>query len=145
MSIPTKFNPHARRKARRLLLQALYQWEIAAQTITEIAAQYAEDENMPKADGAYFQELLQAIPAEQATLDAQLQPLLDRPIAELDPVELTLMRIAAYELAQRLEIPYRVVISEAVDLAKKFGGTDGHKYVNGVLDQLAKKLRIHEE
>jgi len=141
MSNPNKVNPHARRKARRLLLQAIYQWQIANQALTEIALQYNDDENMPKADAAYFHELLRNIPAKCEQLDEQLTPFLDRPIVELDPIELAVMRIGAYELCERLEIPYKVVINEAIELAKTFGAADGYKYVNGVLNQLAQKIR----
>jgi N utilization substance protein B len=136
-----KVNPHKRRKARRLALQAIYQWQIARQSLTEIALQYNEDENMPKSDGAYFHELLQNIPPHCEALDAEFLPFLDRPAAELDPIELAILRMGAYELITRLEIPYRVVINEAVELAKLFGAEDGYKYVNGILNQLARKVR----
>jgi len=144
MSSKNKFNPQARHKARRLLLQALYQWQLAQQPITEIAVQFAQDENMAKADSAYFQELLRAISAQCQTLDQQFEPFLDRPLQELDPIELTILRLGTYELVQRLEIPYRVVINEAVELAKTFGAEEGHKYVNGILDQVAQRVRSAE-
>jgi N utilization substance protein B len=144
MSNKTKFNPHARRKARRLLVQALYQWQLADHTIAVINEQFAANDGMAKIDAPYFQELLQAIPPKCAELDAALAPFLDRPVAELDPVELTILRIGAYELAEQLGIPYRVVINEAIDLAKMFGALDGHKYINGVLDRLARNLRAAE-
>lgn len=139
-----KINPHMRRKARRLALQAIYQWQIAGQTLNDIALQYNEDENMPKADATYFQELLKNIPPQCDQLDEQLVPFLDRPVKELDPIELAVLRMGAYELCQRLEIPYKVAINEAVELAKTFGAADGYKYVNGVLNQLARKVRHHE-
>lgn len=133
-----------RRKARRLALQAIYQWQIAGQTLNDIALQYHEDENMPRADAAYFQELLKNIPPQCDQLDEQLVSFLDRPIKALDPIELTILRMGAYELCHRLEIPYKVAINEAVELAKTFGAADGYKYVNGVLNQLARKVRHHE-
>ena len=107
----------------------------------EIAAQFAEERLMPKADQAYFQELITEIPAKYLELDEYFKPFLDRSLAELDPIELAILRMAAYEMTVRLEIPYRVVINEAVELAKEFGAEDGYKYINGIVDQLAKKLR----
>jgi len=136
-----KINPSARRKARRFALQALYQWQITKQPISEIAVQYSKEQHMPKADVAYFEELLKEIPACHQTLDAQFTSALDRPLAELDPIELTVLRIATYELSKRIEIPYRVVINEAIELAKEFGAEDGYKYINGILDQVSKQLR----
>lgn len=144
MTNKTKINPHMRRKARRLALQAIYQWQVAGQSLTDIALQYNEDENMPKSDGAYFHELLQNIPPRCEQLDAELIPFLDRPVVELDPIELAILRMGAYELCERLEIPYRVVINEAVELAKTFGASDGYKYINGVLNKLAHKIRSAE-
>ncbi len=144
MNTKTKFNPHARRKARRLLLQALYQWQLANNSLSELTAQFAQDENMAQADHAYFQEALQIIPAKQQQLDNYFSPLLDRPLTELDPVELAILRIGAYELSERLEIPYRVVLNETVELTKTFGSIEGHKYINGVLDKLARQLRVTE-
>jgi transcription antitermination protein NusB len=144
MTNKIKFNPHARRKARRLLLQALYQWQLASNSLRELTEQFAQDENMAQADSIYFQEALQIIPAKQQQLDDYLTPFLDRPILELDPIELAILRIGAYELSERLEIPYRVVINEAVELTKTFGSIEGHKYINGVLDKLAHQLRTVE-
>jgi N utilization substance protein B len=144
MNQKEKFHPHARRKARRLILQALYQWQIAGQSIADISLQFAEDESMPKADSAYFYEAIKEIPAQCPELDAHLAPFLDRPMVELDPIELAILRMGAYELATQLAIPYRVVINEAVELAKTFGAEDGHKYINGVLDKLARVLRKTE-
>ncbi len=137
----TKFNKAARHKARRFALQALYQWQIANHSTEEIAAQFAQERLMPKADKAYFQELITEIPAKQADLDSQFEPFLDRSLTDLDPIELAILRIATYEMIARLEIPYRVVINEAVELAKEFGAEEGYKYINGIIDHLAKKLR----
>lgn len=144
MNKKNKFNPQARHRTRRLLLQALYQWQLAGQPVAEIAAQFAQDENMVKADGDYFQELLQAIPAQSQALDQQFQSFLDRSVNELDPIELAILRLGTFELTQRLEIPYRVVINEAVELAKTFGAEEGHKYVNGILDRVAHQVRAAE-
>jgi len=129
-----------RRKARRLLAQALYQWQIAGGEALDIIKQFRE-ENPGKIDWEYFEELITAIPEEAAALDAHLLPLLDRDPKALDPVERALLYLGTYELASRLDVPYRVVINECVDLAKMFGATDSHKYINGVLDKLAPLLR----
>lgn len=144
MTNPTKINPHARHWARRLALQALYQWQLGGHPISELEAQFTADKGMEKADSVYFHELLRGVTVQSAALDEQLQDFLDRPIAEIDPIELTIMRLGAYELGSQLSTPYRVVLNEAISLTKTFGGTDGHKYVNGVLDHLARKLRATE-
>lgn len=140
----TKFNPHARRKARRLILQALYQWQISQHAPNELQLQFNEDENMQKADGPYFRELIDAITKITTELDEQFSPCLDRALTDLDPIELSILRLGTYELKHRLEIPYRVVINEAVELAKTFGALDGHKYINGILDQVAHQIRTAE-
>lgn len=143
MNTSKKMNPKARHNARYFALQALYQWQLAAHPAAFIAGQFAEA-GLVKADVDYFNELVTEIPQHSAELDQLLQPCLDRKIAELDPIELTILRIATYELTKRLDVPYRVVINEAVELAKLFGASDGHKYVNGVLDRLAHALRTTE-
>ena len=99
---------------------------------------------MAKVDGEYFSELLHQVPASLSELDEHITGFLDRDMTELTPIELTILRIGAYEMIRRTDVPYRVVINEGVDLAKKFGATDGHKYVNGVLDKLAHSLRTQE-
>ncbi len=145
MTDKKKFNPTARRWSRRLALQAMYQWQMGGQSITEIELQFCRDENIGKSDIPYFNELLQAIPMLHEALDRQLQPFLEgRSLAELDPIELAILRIGAYELEKRLDIPGRVIINEAVEQAKTFGATESFKYVNGVLDQLARTLRSKE-
>lgn len=132
-----------RRKARRLLVQALYSWLIADTEVNDIIQQFQE-ENPGKIDWEYFQEVLRAIPKQANSLDGHLRPLLDRELTALDPIERALLYLGSYELANRLDIPYRVVINEAVELAKVFGATDSHKYINGVLDKLAPVLRTAE-
>lgn len=129
-----------RRRARRLLLQALYQWQIADGEILDIIKQF-RDENPGKMDWEYFEEVFTAIPDEVATMDARLAPLLDRDTKSLDPIERALLYLGTYELTHRIDVPYRVVINEAVELAKMFGATESHKYINGVLDKLAPVLR----
>ncbi len=135
---------HGRHWARRLALQALYQWDLARQRPAEIVAQFAEDDNWSRADTAYFGELVRGVTAQADALDARIAPYLDRPMAEVDPVERAVLRIATYELLHRLDVPFRVVIEEAVSLAAKFGAEGGHRFVNGVLDRLARELRPFE-
>ena len=129
-----------RRKARRLIMQALYQWLIAKTEPLVIEAEFRQ-ENPGKIDWDYFSEVFPEIPKRVDQLNAHLNPLLDRAVGALDPVERALLYLGTYELAYRIDVPYKVVINEAVDLAKVFGATDGHKYVNGVLDKLAAILR----
>lgn len=134
----------ARKKARRLALQALYQWMMSGSEISEIEAQYHAHHDMSKVDEAYFSEVVRFVGAESQTLDDVLLPLLDRPLQQLNPIELTVLRIGVYELRQRIDIPYKVVINEAVRLNREYGAEEGHRYVNGVLDKLAKSLRTDE-
>ena len=137
-------NPSARRKARRFALQGLYEWQLSGNPSYEIEARYRVENAMHKVDLDYFHELLSRIPTLTDTLDALFEPLLDRAFESLDPVELATLRIGVYELKYRLDVPYRVVINEGIELAKTFGATESHKYINGVLDQLAVTLRPHE-
>jgi N utilization substance protein B len=134
----------ARSLARRLALQALYQWQMTAQTSAELLNQYAQDEGYPEVDAEFFIELLRGVTAQADALDATLGARIDRPVGQLDPVEHAILLIGVYELTQRLDTPYRVVINEGVELAKKFGATDGHKFVNAVLDRVARDLRSTE-
>lgn len=133
-----------RRVARSLAMQALYQWHIAGQSLNEIEAQFRVDNDFSGVDGAYFHEILHGVPRLKTELDALIVPCLDRPLEDLDPVELAILRLSTYELQQRVDVPYRVVINEGIELAKVFGATDGHKFVNGVLDKLAPNLREAE-
>lgn len=135
---------NARHKARELALQGLYQWLLAEEHAPEIRAHLAEFKGYAKADQEYLEGLLNGVIADAAELEAAFAPLLDRPVDELSPVERGVLLIAAYELAHVPDVPYRVVINEAVELAKSYGGTDGHKYVNGVIDKLAARLRPAE-
>lgn len=137
-------NPvQARKHARMRALQALYQHELNPQSDRSLIDQFLATQNMEKTDLEYFSLLLKNIIADTGQLDDLLQPYLDIPMQKLDATERCILRIAAYELSRQPEIPFRVVINEAVNLAKKFGATDGHKYVNGVLDEAAKVLRPH--
>lgn len=139
-----KFSVKARHKSRRFLIQALYQWQFNHTTLGELEAEYLLEETMKKADLAYFRELLAGILPQVAALDAVFTPLLDRPLEDMTPVELAVLRLAAYELKNRLDVPYRVVLDEALELTKTFGATEGHKFVNGVLNKLAHQLRSQE-
>ncbi len=132
-----------RRKARRLMVQALYQWLLAATEKDQLLAQYRED-NPTKVDWEFFEEGISAVLAAPEELEALVVPQLDRELKSLDPVEKALLLLGAYELQQRIDVPYRVVINEYVDLAKLFGATDGHKYINGVLDKIAADVRATE-
>lgn len=133
-----------RRVARTLLMQAIYQWQVAGQNLNEIEAQFQVDNDFSGVDGEYFSEGLHAIAKQVTELDALFADFLDRNVAELDPVELAILRLAAWEFSQRIDVPYRVVLNEGIELAKTFGATDGHKYINGVLDKLAGRLRSTE-
>ena len=130
-----------RRRAREFALQGLYQWRIGGNDEAAIEAHLADTTGFDKADRLFFVGLLRGVLAQQSALQEQLQAHLDRPFAELSPVESSVLLAGAYELANYPQTPYRVIINEAIELTKSFGGTDGHKYVNGVLDKLAAKLR----
>ena len=141
----------ARRRSRELVVQALYQWQITstaadAHTDTAGAAQayIRETPDFHKADEVYFTTLYTGVVGNADALRALITPHIDRPLAELSPVEHGILLVAAYELQNQLEVPYKVVINEAVEIAKSFGGTDGFKYVNGVLDKLAGETRALE-
>jgi N utilization substance protein B len=136
-----KSNVWARRRARRALVQAVYQWQMADGDLVRIEADFLSSGSLDKADVEFFRELLGATLTNVGALDEQLLPLLDRELSSLDQIELAVLRLGALELKDRIDIPYRVVISEYVELAKTFGAEDGHKYVNGVLDKLALTLR----
>ena len=130
-----------RRKARHYGMQALYQWYMAQSALAEIEADFVEEYDFMHVDREYFSALLHDIPASADELDDALIPLLDRQLSELDPIEHTLLRMGMYELTRRVDVPFKVVINEAVALAKKFGATDSHKYINGVLDKAAQEHR----
>lgn len=135
--------PHksARRRSRELALQGLYQWLLAGSDAVVIAAELAEHDEFAKSDVAYFRKLLNGAIDHARELETHLTPLLDRAVKDLSPIERGILLLAGFELMHELKVPYRVVINEAVELAKVFGGTDGHKFVNGVLDKLAARLR----
>jgi N utilization substance protein B len=134
----------SRRRSRELALQSLYQWLLNREAAQNLFAQATEKEEFARADRSYFHWLVHGVIDKAPELEAALQPFLDRAIGHLSPIEHALLLMAAYELTAGSDVPYRVVLNEAVELAKSYGGTDGHKYVNGVLDKLAAQLRPHE-
>ncbi len=134
----------ARSLARQRALQALYQWQMTGQDLADIDRQFMEEQDMKKVEIKYFQELLHQIPQNLNELDSLCGEVLDRGIEQVDPVERAILRIGTYELKHRIDIPYRVVINEAVELAKVFGAEQGHKYINGILDKVAQKVRTIE-
>ncbi|HEX9451981.1 MAG TPA: transcription antitermination factor NusB [Burkholderiales bacterium] len=135
---------NSRRRAREFALQAIYQWLLNESTAETLLAQLREQKEFPKADQALAEALLRGVIANADALRELLTPFLDRRMKELSPVEHALLLLSAFELRDHVDTPYRVIINEAIELAKSFGGTDGHKYVNGVLDKLAAELRPNE-
>jgi N utilization substance protein B len=131
----------ARRRSREFALQGLYQWQVGGNDEAAIEAHLQDLEEFGKADRDFCLRLVRGVLAQRETLAAQISGHIDRPFAELSPIEACVLLIGAFELVHHPETPYRVVINEAIELAKSFGGTDGHKYVNGVLDKLAAEIR----
>lgn len=137
-------DPVARSRARRRALQAIYAMQISGTTVTEVIAEFAHEQAKEVADLQYFEDLVRGVAAHRRTLDTALVEYLDRGIEEVDPIERAVLRIAAYELRHRPDVPYRVVIDEALRTAKRFGSEHGHTYVNGVLDRAAADWRTDE-
>tara|TARA_B100000686_G_scaffold282636_1_gene305155 strand:+ start:1730 stop:2236 length:507 start_codon:yes stop_codon:yes gene_type:complete len=133
-----------RRCSRELALQGLYQWFVAKGSIQVIIEQLYETKKFLKSDQEYFSDLMRGILTNFTELEKHVQPCLDRPFKELSPIEASILLLSTYEFINHLGTPYKAIINEAVELAKTYGGTDGHKYVNGVLDKLAKILREEE-
>lgn len=133
-----------RRRAREFALQGIYEWQMSGAASPQIEAHLAEAAGFDKADLEFFQRLLRGTLDEREALRPLIEPCLDRPYAEVSPIERAILLLAAFELARHVEAPYKVVINEAIELAKDYGGTDGHKYVNGVLDKLAANMRPDE-
>lgn len=140
----SRFDPRARRRARRALLQAVYQWQLAGATVREIESQFELGEALDRADVEFFKGSLPGILLNADALDEIYAGFLDRTVDELDQVERAILRAGVYELKERLEVPYRVVINEWVNLAKDFGAEASFKYVNGILDKVAQQLRAIE-
>ena len=130
--------------ARKLALQALYRWQLNACPWQDLVREFGEAEDMARADGDYFRALIEGVVGAREELDTRLATLADRRPELLDPIEHAILLIGLYELSARPDVPYRVAINEAVGLAKRFGATDGHKFVNAVLDRAARELRPAE-
>jgi len=128
--------PYSRRKARALALQVIFEWQFEASTILDIEARYLADLNPKKVDVDYFNDLVRGTVQNISVIDAVIIPLLDRKFTELNQVERAILRLAVYELKYRLDVPYKVIINEALELAKAFGSIEGYKYINGVLDKV---------
>ena len=134
----------ARTNARKAAVQALYQWQMAGQDLSEIERQFLEEERLKDAHKSYFIELFYGVPKNLDTIDQALSEFVDRPVDTIDPVERAILRIGVYELLHRLDMPYRVVLNEGINLAKYFGADGSHKYVNGILDKVAQQKRAVE-
>jgi N utilization substance protein B len=133
-----------RSRARRRALQAVYQWQMTGQEAHEILAQFRAAQDFSQVDETFFEQLLRGVASGSDALDAALQPYLDRPMAEVDVMERVVLRIGVWELLNCPEVPYRVVLDEAVDLAHRFGSEQGHTFVNAVLDKAARNIRAVE-
>ncbi len=144
---PGSRGPGAQRRSnsRRLAMQALYQLQLNPQPWQDIHLQFTKDEEFGAADADYFRELLKETAEAQEALEAVLGGVSQIPPHQLDPVERAILLVSLYELRTKVEVPYRVVINEGIELAKRYGATDGHKFVNGVLDRAARTLRPHEQ
>jgi len=128
--------PSERRKARRLAVQAIYSWQLSGNNVADVEHEFLTEQNIDGVDIAYFRELFAGTATKKGQLDEMLLPLLDRDFDDVSPVEKAILRLAAYELTFRKDVPFKVVINEAIELAKAFGAEDGHKFVNGILDKL---------
>jgi N utilization substance protein B len=134
----------ARSVARKLAMQALYQWQLTGQSAADINLQFLSSDDADGADREYFTELLKGCIGEAQKINEAIRPFIDRPLEQLDPVETGILMIGMFELENRIDVPYRVVINEGVDLCKRFGATEAHKYVNAVLDRAAREIRKAE-
>jgi transcription antitermination protein NusB len=134
----------ARSRARRRALQAIYAWQVSGNKMDKVIEEFRHEQDMEIADLDYFEDLLRGVDLHCAELDEALAPFLDRDVAQVDPIERAVLRLAAYELRHRPDVPYRVVINEAIEVAKRFSAEHGHTYVNGVLDKAAREWRPTE-
>jgi N utilization substance protein B len=135
----------ARSRARRRALQALYAWQVSGSGMNAVIQQFQHEQDMEVADLDYFEDLLHGVERNLVAIDESLKPYVDREIEQIDPIERAALRMAAYELKYRPDVPYRVIINEAIEVTKRFGADHGHSYVNGVLDKLAMQLRSVEK
>ncbi|HTM64320.1 MAG TPA: transcription antitermination factor NusB [Gammaproteobacteria bacterium] len=136
-----EFSASERHTARHYAVQAMYQWQIAGASINDIEQEFLSEHIDKKIDMPYFKELIHGIPENKEEIDNAIKPFLNRSMSDIDPVELAVLRLATYELLKRPDIPYRVIINEALQLTKKFGSVEGYKFVNGILDRIAKTHR----
>ena len=134
----------ARTNARKAAVQALYQWQMTGQNLSEIERQFLEEERLKDAQRNYFTELFYGVPKNLEAIDQALSEFVDRPVDNIDPVERAILRIGTYELLNRLDMPYKVVLNESINLAKYFGADGSHRYVNGILDKIAQQKRAIE-
>jgi len=134
-------SPSARRKARRFAMQGLYQWQMTGTSVRDIEKQFLEENDMKKVDMVYFRELMSGVVTQLDVIEEKIEPLLDRKLSDLDPVTLAILRLSTFELKDRIDVPYRIVINEGIELAKDFGSEDSHRFVNGILDKISKEFR----
>lgn len=134
----------AKTNARKCAVQALYQWQMSGDSLSRIETYFLEEERLKGAQKSYFSELFHGVPAQLDVIDAALAEFVDRPLDKVDPVERAILRVGVYELINRLETPYRVIINEGVNLAKDFGAEGSHRYINGILDKVGQKQRAVE-
>jgi len=144
LSQAQKVSKHARRRSRELALQALYQMLLSGGNVRAVEQQFVTANDMSKVDSDYFRALLQGVMDNVSALDRALSSVLDRPFDQLDPVETAILRLGCFELMHRPDVPYRVVINEGIEMAKRFGAQESHRYVNGILDKLAPNIRKAE-
>ncbi|NQZ26815.1 MAG: transcription antitermination factor NusB [Colwellia sp.] len=136
--------PSPRRKARELAVQAIYSWQVSQNVVNDIEVNFIADNSKRRFDIEYFQLLLRGVTANISDIDAAISPYVDRPLNDIDQVEKAILRVAVFELKDCIDVPYRVVINEAIELAKSFAADDSHKFVNGVLDKTVKLIRPEE-
>lgn len=141
---PDGIDPAARSRSRRRALQAMYAWQMTGEPIAQVIAQFRSEQDMDIADVVYFEDLLRGVHANLERIDEELRRFIDREIAQVDPIERGVLRLATYELLFRVDVPYRVVLNEAIETAKRFGADQGHTYINGVLDRAAAEWRAVE-
>lgn len=134
----------AKTNARKCAVQALYQWQMSGDSLSRIEIYFQEEQHLKGAQKTYFNELFHGVPKQLTTIDAALAEFVDRPVEKIDPVERAILRIGVYELINRLETPYKVIINEGVNLAKDFGAEGSHRYINGILDKVSQKHRAVE-
>lgn len=133
--------PNARRQSRSLAVQGVYSWQVSNNPVADIEQQLLLENNVKHIDVGYFQDIIRGVVVHHTTLDEILKPYLDRPFEDIDLVEKAILRVSAYELKYRLDVPYKVIINEGIELAKAFAADDSHKFVNGILDKAVRVLR----